>query len=354
MRRLLFIHMTFLMVFCILAHITLEGRNYLSSFVNCNSIVSAQKINVEGFPDAWNPSMVKVDAGYVFTFRITPHPDRLYISYIGVVLLDDDFEPLTKPQILNTRLVGTSPSQSEDARIFSCDGKLFLIYNDNAYVTDPKISHHRDMYVAELSYDGKEFSLGPATLLFYAEERGNKWQKNWVPFEYKGSLFLSYTLAPHRVLSSDQSTGCCTPVYSTSTPVSWEWGSFLRGGTPAILVDGEYLAFFHSALEMRSGISPRNRLWHYYMGAYTFSAEPPFEITAISAYPLVGPGFYTDNEYDKRVIFPGGIVDCGSYLVVAYGKDDREVWIAKIDKTRLKASLVPIISVDEQKQSTEK
>lgn len=50
----------------------------------------------------------------------------------------------------------------------------------------------------------------------------------------------------------------------------WNYGE-LRGGTEAKLVGNQYLAFFHSQGTIHSRFSMT-----YWMGAYTFSKEPPF------------------------------------------------------------------------------
>ena len=83
-------------------------------------------------------------------------------------------------------------------------------------------------------------------------------------------------------------------------------------------------------------------MWHYFMGAYTFSAEPPFQITKISQKPIYADEFYTQSDNWKRVVFPGGFVSSGQNIYVAYGKDDCEMWIAALDKEALMNSLVPV------------
>jgi predicted GH43/DUF377 family glycosyl hydrolase len=80
------------------------------------------------------------------------------------------------------------------------------------------------------------------------------------------------------------------------------------------------------------------------MGACTFSASPPFELTKMTAKPIIGPDFYTASYLEKRVIFPGGFVDAGDLIYIAYGKDDCEIWIATLDKKELKKALIPIQS----------
>ena len=78
---------------------------------------------------------------------------------------------------------------------------------------------------------------------------------------------------------------------------------------------------------------------HYFMGAYAFSAAPPFEITHFSPAPLKTADFY---EEDNHVIYPAGYVVEGPYIYLSYGRNDREIWIAKLDKAKLMASLVQL------------
>ncbi len=99
------------------------------------------------------------------------------------------------------------------------------------------------------------------------------WQKNWVGFDWHGQLLIDYYPHPHEVLWPNMATGECYSLYKTSTKIEWPWGE-LRGGTPPLLVDGEYLTFFHSAILTASMASNEEIMWHYYMGALT-SHRPP-------------------------------------------------------------------------------
>ena len=86
---------------------------------------------------------------------------------------------------------------------------------------------------------------------------------------------------------------------------------------------------------------------HYFMGAYAFSLAPPFEITQISPEPIIGKGFYIGKVYNPywkpvKVVFPCGFIFDDKYIWVAYGKQDHEIWIAKIDKNGLLKSLNPV------------
>lgn len=306
-------------------------------------VLMSKRIHLEGFPGAHNPSLFKIEQGFLLSFRYCPNPTEYpWLSFVGIVLLDDSLTPISAPELLNTRYKNDkTPSQSEDARIFSYRGRLFLIYNDNRE-TLSSTSERRHMFIAELYWENDRFSLSaPLKLVYEQKYHTALWQKNWVPFEWNGSLLLAYTINPHEILYPNLKTGACYFCYETQAPLKWDLGP-LRGSTPPLLVDGEYLAFFHSGTITSSPASWGQPMWHYFAGAYTFSKDPPFKITKFTPLPIVGEGFYTPSDYNKRVIFPGGFVLEDTLIYLAYGKDDREIWIAIIDKKALKKALVSV------------
>lgn len=307
-------------------------------------VLETKQIYFERYPDAFNPSIIKNDEGFILVFRYCP--DRVsqsWVSQIGIVQLDQKLNPISEPQILNTRpKKSKTPSQAEDPRIFPYRGKLFLIYNDNINEIYFDHSKRRDMFIAELQKNDQGFTLSTPLKLFPEEKYNHQLQqKNWVPFEWDKNLFLGYSIMPHEILAASLRNGHCSTAFKTETTLSWIYGN-LRGGTPPQLFDGEYLAFFHSAAKTRSPSSYNWKVWHYFMGAYTFSTEPPFNITQMTPKPIIGEDFYTPSYREKRVIFPGGFAISDNRIYVAYGKDDCELWIATLDKTALKAALKPI------------
>lgn len=314
---------------------------------NQNIVIGTKKLVFEDFPDSYNPSILKVDEGILMCFRYSPerYADP-WLSYIGIVLLNESFEPISKPQLISTRTKQSkTKSQSEDARLFSYRGRIFLIYNDNMEVNDTYYTDRRDMHIVELfQKDGKYTASAPLRLL-HSEKSYFLWTKNWVPFEWDKKLLISYTVNPHEILYANLTNGSCYPCYETQADMEWELGP-LRESTPPQIVDGEYLAFFHSGTTLASYASWGWDMWHYFMGAYTFSPTPPFEVTSYTPLPIVAEGFYTQSNYEKRVIFPGGYVVMDPYIYVAYGKDDYEIWIATIDKAELKKALKPVLKKD--------
>ncbi len=269
-------------------------------------------------------------------------PDRYsnpWLSYIGIVLLNESFEPISTPRLISTRTKNSQvQSQSEDARLFSYQERIFLIYNDNMEVNNTDYTDRRDMHIAELFMQQNEFSVSAPLRLLHQDKSHYLWQKNWEPFEWNKKLLISYSVNPHEILYANLLNGDCYSCYETQSALEWEFG-MLKGSSSPQLVDGEYLAFFHSGTVLSSFASWGWDFWHYFMGAYTFSPNPPFEITRYTPLPIVAEGFYTQSTHEKRVIFPGGYVVMDPHIYVAYGKDDYEIWIAKLDKEELKKAL---------------
>src|SRR5271154_2828326 len=88
------------------------------------------------------------------------------------------------------------------------------------------------------------------------------------------------------------------------------------------------------------------RIPHYVMGAYVFDANPPFEITHMSPEPIIAKNFYSGQSYKTfrpvRVIFPGGFIFDKEYIWIAYGRQDHEIWLVKLQKESLLKSLVTV------------
>ena len=319
------------------------------SFATPNSpiVTKTKQIILEEYPNAYNPSIIEFGDDILMTFRFTPSPNTYpWISYIGVVLLDKDFTPISRPQLLNTCFAHRKTlSQTEDPRLFRYKNRIFLIYNDNLEKTHPTHHDRRDMFFAELLFDKKRFSLSfPQQLIYEEKYPWVFWQKNWMPFEYNDMLFFIYSINPHEILFFNFLSAKCYLYDRTENHLQWDWGQ-LRGSTPPLLDEGEYICFFHSSIPTTSAASYNYEMWHYFMGAYTFSNHPPFQIKKISDSPILHYSFYTPSSYYKRVIFPGGCIISGSTIYLAYGKDDSEIWIASLDKKALKASLKEIKSL---------
>jgi len=315
-------------------------------------VLESKRIEIPGYPTAFNPSIIRWGKEFLLAFRVIPNRTQSFTSQLGVILLDETFSPISQPQFLNTREPNAlTPSRAEDGRLIFVGDKLYLVYSDNS---EPKISKGGfRVYIAEVDFDGGNFKLKtPECLTRYEGESRNIREKNWVPFDYNGNLLLTYSLIPHLIFRPLlNGNGECETVASTMGPINWNWG-ILRGGTSALLgvaPNGDYLSFFHSSKMMASIHSEGKNVLHYFMGAYTFSPQPPFEMTSISPKPIIGKGFYKGDIYKPywhpvRVVFPGGYLFDERFVWIAYGRQDHEIWIAKLDRQKLLESLVPVNS----------
>ena len=270
-------------------------------------------------------------------------------SSIGFVFLNDDFTIVGKPYILDLhRFHGERLPyiRTDDARLVKVDERLYITYSDNPNEVVTQGGFR--MYVGELDFDGCGFFLKSLeSIKTFPGESPERREKNWVPFDYKGLLFLAYSIQPHRVFFPylDGSEECIEWSLSRGD-LSWRWGE-LRGGTPALRCGAEYLAFFHSSIDIATEHSCGEVMPHYFIGAYTFQKDPPFALTRISPFPIVGKGFYEGKRYPYywkpvQVVFPGGYVFDDDYIYLVYGRQDHELWVAKIERSRLFESLMLI------------
>ena len=286
-------------------------------------VLDTQKIVIPGHPNAYNGSLVRWQGRLVLSFRESAGKRRE--SRNSLIWLDEAFAPLGTPFPMPL------PPEAEDIRLLAHQDRLFLVY-----------THAGDwMSKAELTFDGQQFSLSSHQELRQFDGKAiGKMEKNWTPFIINNQFQWLYSIKPNRILSAEGKT-----VYQTENRITWPWGE-IRGGTPAIQVNpSSYLAFFHSQKMMPSKHSLGIPTLHYFVGAYTFSAEPPHEILKISPEPIIGPGFYrrANHHHLQRtpvnVVYPCGLVLDESHLWISYGRQDHEVWIAKLDRQAVLESL---------------
>lgn len=164
-------------------------------------------------------------------------------------------------------------------------------------------------------------------------DRAKSPEKNWMPFYVDSTMHLVYSINPHVVFSVDASGRVLGQHKQRQVALPWPYGE-LRGGTPPIRVGDEYLAFFHSSTIWQP------HLRRYYMGAYTFDAQPPFTIRRITVEPLL-----TGSEKDARansgplVIFPCGAKFSDSTWLVTFGVNDEACGWIKIPHADLNKKL---------------
>lgn len=308
-------------------------------------ILETRQIEIPGYAGAFNPTMTRWKGMTLFMFRIRD-PQTNSTSGIGITLLDENFTPTTSVQFIRIPFNNPlHPTEQQDPRLIPIGDRLFMVYsNILEHYIQKKI---RRVYVVEIFYENGMFIPGESICLSQFEgESDEKWEKNWVPFEFQGDLLLAYSIFPHKILWPLLPRGECETVCQTRGEVKWDWGP-IRGGTQAFPVsDTEYLSIFHSSTHLFSVHSEGKKISHYFMGGYTFEKNPPFRITRVSPKPLIAKGFYNSPPYKTwkplRAIFPCGLIIDDDYIWISYGRQDYEMWIAKCDKKRLLRSLIPV------------
>lgn len=295
-----------------------------------NQIVKSTKIiSIKDFNAPYNPAVIESNHGLELIFRYDSVYDKTTNKYhtgLYQVQLNEDLDVASSVTKINTGSLS-----SEDPRLFTCQNKQFLLYNDLSYSSTPR---SRLMYLSSLESEIKnpiKLDLGMSLV-----------EKNWTPFIYNDELHFVYKIFPHKIITtSDLSNPKLEFIKSYLEEQNydfWKWGE-PRGGTPAIEYKGQFLSFFHSSFKENEKII-------YVFGAYTFENKPPFKITGISPYPILFKEAYSSAiintaDRNKRVLFPTGLVKDkqSDDLLVFCGENDAAIRVLRIDGTKLLESL---------------
>ncbi|KAJ1396319.1 hypothetical protein B484DRAFT_472307 [Ochromonadaceae sp. CCMP2298] len=163
-------------------------------------------------------------------------------------------------------------------------------------------------------------------------------EKNWTPFRHRNETLLLHSINPLVVVKavpfSEEGGDNRTLLshmhsVSPSMNIPWPFGD-LRGGTNAIYLpkQGVYLSFLHSAAHIGG-----SRLKTYVMGAYTFTADPPFRVLQVSPLPIMPRNMY-EGPYNRlklaRIdynVFPMHIFVWSAELVLSVGWQDTDAYL---------------------------
>lgn len=185
---------------------------------------------------------------------------------------------------------------------------------------------------------------------------GNDWRrdhKNWSPFIYNNTVLYVMSINPLHIAST-LTIPDSDPLHPKMEAVSfsedlehhlhWDYGH-LRGGTNVVRLHDRYLSFFHSSHQF-DGAPCKT----YFMGAYTFSLDPPFHLLTYSPFPIIDNSMYQGawalfkNRRNDYVIFPMGLFVISNTVYVSFGRNDHEGWLATLNLDKLLDSLVAIPS----------
>ena len=253
----------------------------------------------------------------------------------------------TAPTMLNQPTVG------EDPRI--------LVVNQSLLYVVYSFGNPMRMRIMSIGLENQRISVLKTSLNIELETSVNSnienaaIQKNWAPFLHNESLFFIQRLNPFTVVSIDSNfengTSPIAKVISMSNilRLSWKYGT-LRGGTNAVQISpDEYLGFFHTTSNIPRRTAAR---WFvtYFMGAYTFSTSPPFELRRISPVPIIKDSFYRGAWFGKNMdycVFPSSLYVDHGFAVISLSLQNTDSYMAKFLLSELLNSLE---NVDPEKQ----
>ena len=236
----------------------------------------------------------------------------------------------------------------QDPRLIQFDNKIILFYTNR--LENPKYVR---MGRADLELNEKSgtidiiknyYCIHPPHHLNHLD------QKNWSPFVYNNTLLLVIYVNPLTVVEMKDSQNVNyldTNIVSKSLfkEIPWSYGT-LRGGTNAVYLHAYdmYLSIFHSRTNLQNGKNGRNT---YFMGAYTFTSKPPFELISVSPFPVLHHYMYV-GKWDyltKRTIdycpFPMSLsLESDNTLLLTFGHNDEYGYITKITLADLLSSMM--------------
>lgn len=294
-------------------------------------VTSVRALQIPSVSSPYNASIGHTELGNFLFFRYdTLQSDgSSLISHVGCIGLNESLEPCES----TFTKIDTNSNFSEDARLFKNERQHYLVYND----FEPGRMNQRHLRIASIDLKTKQLKT-----ILPLNSKYKTTEKNWTPFSYNGQIYFLYTIAPQRIFHLPNPENNQLNKLSSLAVDCWpsKWG-VPRGGTPAQLVGGEYLAFFHSSFEDHKGV-----IW-YIMGAYTFSPKPPFQLTRISPTPLLFNRIY-DTVHNSiapprvRAIYPMGFIEQEESIHLSCGENDSGIKLITFNKATLLNSLIKI------------
>eukprot|EP00931_Biecheleriopsis_adriatica_P098496 TRINITY_DN7246_c1_g1_i1.p1 TRINITY_DN7246_c1_g1~~TRINITY_DN7246_c1_g1_i1.p1 ORF type:complete len:425 (+),score=55.79 TRINITY_DN7246_c1_g1_i1:79-1353(+) len=237
----------------------------------------------------------------------------------------------------------------EDPKFFQYANKLYIsivgtemvsdpLYNLKNYMERPKCTETQGFrhHIAELTTSGSGVEVRPHTLVKLETENMGTIERNWNFFTWtspEGShkLHAVYSVYPQVILDVDVSTGKSPRLYETNSTLLAQFASRWNLSSPGDIHSGAGVAYvanksgspyYISALHFHTFNSYRSELGRDYAHfLYTFSAQPPFHVTAVAKKPLplqaTGEWSWWHNE-----TYVSSVLVHEELLIIGYGQAD--------------------------------
>ncbi len=272
-------------------------------------------------PHGYNSSILQHGGKLLLTFRLHDRQDwrtSLYIAELGSGFKADAVSKITIPEELQQH-------SHEDARLFSFNGEPWMAWVVSQY---PATVFRSIVVVGQLLPDGAGWKVGKHFAPQYGKNDFSALEKSWIPLSHGGKIHLLYMTheGEQTWLKLDDQGGISDVFNSRALP--WKFGP-IHGGCIAPYAPGKLVHFFHSRTTPKGWIKHR-----YHISAAILSAEPPFDMLAISKRPIFygQEGYCLDDNprFKPNVVFPAGAIKRGEHWLLAYGENDDKCVVAKI------------------------
>jgi len=310
----------------LLQHITDVGNYINPSIVKWKGrLLAASCLSVGHSGSKMKPANGNVEFRW---FNHTDYPFHTTEPYLGI---ENEIEGLS------------TPITGQDPRIVVISEDKFYVYFTNQ-LGERYIRMGMAMIELNTTINKVEVSRNYRSIYPIVNPKSD--QKNWTPFIFGEEVLLIQSINPFMVVKTSAQDSEHMHAYHESTTEMeefyWPYGE-MRGGTNAIFIPekGVYLSFLHSAGHV-TGMKT------YVMGAYTFSAKPPFRILSMSPYPIMPQRFYDGpwhpikNRKIDYCVFPMSLFVEKDDLLVSFGYQDQRGYLARIKFQALWDSLVPV------------
>jgi len=230
------------------------------------------------------------------------------------------------------------------------DPRMLVLHNNTLLVTFASVHEvitRLYYFMLDLNPETNMAEFGP--IIELRHEASGKIQKNWVPVEYERRLFFIQSINPMHVIEllghKNGNAILNTTYMGPKAELPWKamYGTSPRGGTPAVLVDGVYLTFFHTKVACQ----PPFKYSTYFMGAMTLCPKHPFHIRSTSTHPI-----YNTTMYEGKwlwgsldyAVYPSGLIvdEDKKHVWITVGYQDIDAYVLKIDIRKLFRSMTRV------------
>jgi predicted GH43/DUF377 family glycosyl hydrolase len=236
------------------------------------------------------------------------HYDGTIDTYNKIKMVTDlSFNELDTKLVDNTSTIQTYPSHItgyEDLRLVMFRDTLYAVCT--SIKTNPKGVNEMCL----LKFNGTTIEK-IVRLKCEGLTSDEKTEKNWAPFVHDDKLLFVYSSQPTLILDCDVETGNCRVLQGGNNSLDM---STYRGGSQLVKVGDKYLYIIHQVGFMN------NRRYYYHRFV---------QMTNELKVHRISPMFIFSDQ--PTIEFCSGMCYDGKQLVLTYGFEDKEAFIATID-----------------------